>query len=152
MVFYVKNTFNPVDNKKYLKVWRRWQKSGLYITVYPGKTSDPIELPDIDDTIEISIAPHSPDKDVQRISRITYDEVIQDRLDITPPSVMIDYPVGVRIKGDRRKVSIYPERNDWHVLITHPGKDVDRWTLGMKPGEYPETVTVVIGEDVDEEE
>jgi hypothetical protein len=149
MIIYVKNNFNPQDNNKYLTVLRRWQRSLYYMKVFPGETNEPIELPDLDDEIVISIAPDSPMRECTKPSRVTYDECLDMHLDITPPSVMIDYPYSVEVKGNKKKVSIAPGRHDWKVTISHPEKAVDEWTPGMEPGTVPAELTVVVGDDID---
>jgi len=84
-------------------------------------------------------------------SRVTYDECLDPHLDITPPSVMIDYPYSVSVKSGKKKVSITPGRHDWTVTVTHPEKAVDEWTPGMDPGTAPASVNVIVGDDVEEE-
>lgn len=152
MDVYVKNNFNPKDNNKRLLVLRRLEHSLYYITVYPGETSEPIGMNDLDDEVVISIAPDSPMRECTKPSRVTYDETLDMHADITPPSVMIDYPYSIELKGGKQKVSIFPGRHDWQVTISHPEKEVDRWTPGMKPGTAPKSANVIVGDDIDEEE
>ncbi len=148
MVIFVKNNFNPRDNNKNILVLRRWQQSLYYMTLFPGETSEPITLPDLDDEIVISIAPNSPMRECTKTSRVTYDECIDSHLEITPPSVMIDYPHSVELKDNKRKVSIASGRHDWQVMLSHPGKAVDDWTPGMEPGTIPAELTVIVGDDI----
>jgi hypothetical protein len=148
MVIYVKNNFNPDNNNKNLMVLRHWKNSLYYMTVQPGETTEAIELPDLDDEITISIAPDSPMRECTKPSRVTFDECLDSHLVITPPSVMIDYPFSVEVKGNKKKVSVAPGRHDWKVTISHPEKTIDRWTPGMKPGTVPAELTVVVGDDV----
>ncbi len=149
MVIYVKNNFNTANNNKNLSVLRRWEKSLYWMTIMPGESTPPIELPGLDDNIEVTIHPASPMRECTLQSRVTYDECMDERVEITPPSMMIDYPYSVEVEGKRRKVSIATGRHDWKVDIIHPEKEVDRWTPGMEPGTYPEELTVVVGDDID---
>jgi hypothetical protein len=84
--------------------------------------------------------------------RVTYDEVISMHIEVWPPSLRIDYPYSVEVKGGKEKISLFAGRSDWKVTIIHPEKEADRYTPGMAPGTAPKSVNVIIGEDIDEEE
>ncbi|MCP4218581.1 MAG: hypothetical protein GY765_28365 [bacterium] len=151
MAIYVKNNFNPDDNNKILSVLRWWTHSLYYMKALPGETIGPIELPNLEDKIIITIAPDSPMRECTKPSRVTYDECLDNHLEITPPSVMLDYPHSVEVKDNKRKVSITHGRHDWQVTIFNPEKEIDEWTPGIKPENMPKKPTVVVGDDVADE-
>lgn len=152
MDVYVKNNFNPKDNNKRLLILQKLEHSLYYITIYPGETSEPIGMNDLNDEIIISIAPDSPMKDVAKPSRVTYEEALDMHVEVTPPSTRIDYPYVAALKGGKEKVSIYSGRNDWKITISHPEKEVDRYTPGIPPGTAAKMTKVIVGEDIEEEE
>lgn len=152
MDVYVKNNFDPKDNDKRLLVLQKLEHSLYWMTIYPGETSEPIGINNLNDEIIISIAPESPMKDVAKPSRVTYEEALDMHVEVTPPSCRIDYPYVAALKGGKEKVSIYSGRNDWKITISHPEKEVDRYTPGLPPGTAAKTANVIVGEDIEEGE